>query len=97
MTTIHSYTSSQKILDIKHSSDKRRGRAAAENIIPTTTGAAKSMNLIMPHLKGKLHGQSVRVPTPNVSMIDVTFVLKKDTSVEEVNTLLEEASKNTLK
>ena len=71
MTTIHSYTNDQNILDVKHKSDKRRARAGAANMIPTSTGAAKAMKLIMPQLDGKLHGQSVRVPTPNVSMVDV--------------------------
>lgn len=93
MTTIHSYTNDQNILDVKHSSDKRRARAGALNMIPTTTGAAKAMKLIMPHLDGKLHGQSVRVPTPNVSMVDVNFVVKKDTTKEEINALFTQKSK----
>ncbi|ADG92087.1 glyceraldehyde-3-phosphate dehydrogenase, type I [Arcobacter nitrofigilis DSM 7299] len=93
MTTIHSYTNDQNILDVKHNKDKRRARAGAQNMIPTTTGAAKAMKLIMPQLDGKLHGQSVRVPTPNVSMVDVNFVVKKDTTKEELNTLFESKAK----
>jgi glyceraldehyde 3-phosphate dehydrogenase len=90
MTTVHSYTNDQSILDVKHSKDKRRARAAAVNMIPTTTGAAKAIGLVLPHLKGKLHGQSVRVPTPNVSMVDLNVVLKKNTSKEEVNAMFTE-------
>jgi len=93
MTTIHSYTNDQNILDVKHSKDKRRARAGAANMIPTTTGAAKAMRLIMPQLDGKLHGQSVRVPTPNVSMVDLNVVVKKDTTKEELNALFESKSK----
>ena len=89
MTTIHSYTNDQNILDVKHQKDKRRARAGAQNMIPTTTGAAKAMKLIMPQLDGKLHGQSVRVPTPNVSMVDVNFCVNKKTSKEEVTALFE--------
>ena len=97
VTTIHSYTSSQKILDLKHKKDKRRARAAAVNIIPTTTWAAKAMKLIMPQLDGKIHWQSIRVPVPNVSIIDANFVLKKDTNLTEVNNLLEKLSKDSYK
>ncbi|MFA7021534.1 type I glyceraldehyde-3-phosphate dehydrogenase [Aliarcobacter sp.] len=93
MTTIHSYTNDQNILDVKHKSDKRRARAGAANMIPTSTGAAKAMRLIMPQLDGKLHGQSVRVPTPNVSMVDVNFVIKKDTTKDEINALFTQKSK----
>ncbi|NVJ52379.1 MAG: type I glyceraldehyde-3-phosphate dehydrogenase [Campylobacteraceae bacterium] len=93
MTTIHSYTNDQNILDVKHKKDKRRARAGAQNMIPTTTGAAKAMKLIMPQLDGKLHGQSVRVPTPNVSMVDVNFVVNAKTTKEEVNALFEEKAK----
>lgn len=89
MTTIHSYTNDQNILDVKHLKDKRRSRAGAQNMIPTTTGAAKAMKLIMPQLDGKLHGQSVRVPTPNVSMVDVNFVVKKQVTKEDLNKLFE--------
>ena len=94
MTTIHSYTNDQNILDVKHSKDKRRARAGAQNMIPTSTGAAKAMKLIMPHLDGKIHGQSVRVPTPNVSMVDVNFVVSKKTTKEEINALFESKVKD---
>jgi len=87
MTTIHSYTNDQNILDVKHSKDKRRARAAAINMIPTTTGAAKAMGLIMPQLVGKLHGQSVRVPTPDVSMVDLNVLVRKETTKEEISAL----------
>jgi len=85
MTTIHSYTNDQNILDVKHSKDKRRARAGAVNMIPTTTGAAKAISLVLPQLEGKLHGQSVRVPTPDVSMVDLNVVVRKETTKEEVN------------
>ena len=85
ITTIHSYTNDQNILDVKHKKDPRRARAAAVNMIPTTTGAAKAIGLVLPHLKGKLNGQAVRVPTPNVSMVDLNVEVKKSTSKEEVN------------
>ena len=97
MTTIHSYTNDQNILDVKHKKDMRRARAAAVNMIPTTTGAAKAIGLVLPHLKGKLHGQSVRVPTPNVSMVDLNVLVKKDTTKEEINQLFLEKSQNELK
>lgn len=84
MTTIHAYTHGQSLVDSK-SRDFRRSRAAACNIIPTTTGAAKAMKKVIPSLDGKLHGQSVRVPVPNVSMVDLTASLKKNTSIEELN------------
>ena len=87
MTTIHSYTNDQNLLDVKHTRDKRRSRAAAVNMIPTTTGAAKAMNRVMPQLEGKLHGQSVRVPTPDVSMMDLNVVVAKNTTEEEVRAL----------
>ena len=87
MTTIHSYTNDQNLLDVKHTRDKRRSRAAAVNMIPTTTGAAKAMNRVMPQLEGKLHGQSVRVPTPDVSMMDLNVVVAKNTTEEEVREL----------
>lgn len=93
MTTIHSYTNDQNILDVKHKSDKRRARAGAMNMIPTTTGAAKAMRLVMPQLDGKLHGQSVRVPTPNVSMVDLNVVVRKETTKEELNALFESKAK----
>lgn len=97
MTTIHAYTNDQNILDVKHSKDLRRARAAALNMIPTSTGAAKAIGLVLPHLKGKMHGQSVRVPTPNVSMVDLNVIVGKKTSKEEVNSIFKEASKGRLK
>ena len=96
MTTIHAYTNGQSLVDVK-CRDLRRSRAAAQNIIPTTTGAAKAMKLVMPSLEGKLHGQSVRVPVPNVSMVDLTAVLGKKTSKEELNETFVKASKESLK
>lgn len=96
MTTVHSYTSDQSLLDAAHS-DPRRARAAALSMIPTTTGAAKTVGEIIPELKGKLDGYSVRVPTPNVSLTDFTVSLKKAATKEEVNSALREASETTLK
>lgn len=96
MTTIHAYTNDQQILDKRHK-DPRRARAAAENIVPTTTGAAKAVALVLPELKGKLNGFSVRVPVPTVSMVDVVFEVEKSTTVEEVNQALREASEGELK
>jgi len=84
------------MLDVKHSKDLRRARAAAVNMIPTTTGAAKAIGLVLPHLQGKLHGQSVRVPTPNVSMVDLNVLIKKPTTKDEINALLKEKSQNEL-
>ena len=97
MTTIHSYTNDQSILDVKHPTDKRRARAGAINMIPTTTGAAKAISLVMPQLYGKLHGQSVRVPTPNVSMVDLNVVVSKQTSIEEVTAVFNKAAQTNLK
>ena len=97
MTTIHSYTNDQNILDVKHSKDKRRARAGAINMIPTTTGAAKAISLVMPQLQGKLHGQSVRVPTPDVSMVDLNVVVRKDTTKEEVTEIFNKAAETNLK
>jgi len=91
MTTIHAYTNDQKILDQIHS-DKRRARAAGMSIIPTTTGAARAVGEVLPELKGKLDGSAVRVPTPNVSLVDLTFTPKRDTSVDEVNGALRAAA-----
>lgn len=88
MTTIHSYTNDQRILDLPHK-DPRRARAAAVSMIPTTTGAAKAVGLVLPGLKGKLDGMAMRVPTPNVSVIDLVVEVEKSTSVEEVNQVLE--------
>jgi len=93
MTTIHSYTNDQNILDVKHNKDMRRARAAAVNLIPTTTGAAKAMALVMPQLKGKLNGYAMRVPTPDVSVVDLTVNLKQDVTVEDINAAFEKASK----
>jgi glyceraldehyde 3-phosphate dehydrogenase len=91
MTTIHSYTNDQKILDLPHS-DLRRARAANLSMIPTTTGAAKAVALVLPEIKGKLDGMAIRVPTPNVSLIDLVVEVEKNTSVEEVNQTLRDAS-----
>jgi glyceraldehyde 3-phosphate dehydrogenase len=91
MTTVHAYTNDQKILDQIHS-DKRRARAAAMSIIPTTTGAARAVGEVLPELKGKLDGSAIRVPTPNVSLVDLTFTPKRDTSLEEVNGALRAAA-----
>ncbi|BEV00127.1 type I glyceraldehyde-3-phosphate dehydrogenase [Novosphingobium olei] len=96
MTTIHSYTNDQKILDQLHK-DPRRARAAAMNMIPTSTGAAVAVGEVLPDLKGKLDGSSIRVPTPNVSVVDLTFTPKRDTTVEEVNGLLKAAAEGALK
>lgn len=96
MTTVHSYTNDQRILDLSHK-DLRRARAAACSIIPTTTGAAKAVALVLPELKGKLNGFAMRVPTPNVSITDLTVVLERDTTAEEINAKLKEASEGKLK
>ena len=93
MTTIHAYTNDQKILDQIHS-DMRRARAAGMSMIPTTTGAARAVGEVLPELKGKLDGSAVRVPTPNVSMVDLTFTPKRDTSLDEVNGLLKAAAES---
>jgi glyceraldehyde 3-phosphate dehydrogenase len=93
MTTIHAYTNDQKILDQIHS-DMRRARAAGMSMIPTTTGAARAVGEVLPELKGKLDGSAIRVPTPNVSLIDLTFTPKRDTTVEEVNAALKAASES---
>ena len=97
MTTIHSYTNDQKILDVKHSRDIRRGRSAAINMIPTSTGAAKAMHKVLPTLKGKLHGQSVRVPVSDVSIVDFNVELNKKTNIEELQKLFIFYSQNELK
>jgi len=96
MTTIHSYTSSQPILDAKDKKDPRKGRAGATNLIPASTGAAKAIGKVMPHLNGKLNGQAIRVPTPNVSMVDLTVTLAKDTSLEEIQAAFTDASNGKL-
>jgi glyceraldehyde 3-phosphate dehydrogenase len=96
MTTIHSYTNDQNVLDFPHK-DLRRARAAAVNMIPTTTGAAKAIGLVMPELKGKLDGYAMRVPTPNVSVVDLVALVSKSTSTEEVNGALKAAAEGPLK
>ncbi|UJZ86806.1 type I glyceraldehyde-3-phosphate dehydrogenase [Heyndrickxia coagulans] len=96
MTTVHSYTNDQQILDLPHK-DYRRARAAAQSIIPTTTGAAKAVALVLPELKGKLNGMAMRVPTPNVSVVDLVAELGKNVTVEEVNAALKEAAEGELK
>ncbi len=96
MTTIHSYTNDQRMLDQMHS-DMRRARAGAQNMIPTTTGAARAVGLVLPELNGKLDGSSVRVPTPNVSLVDLVFVPGRDTSVEELNNALKAAADGPMK
>lgn len=96
MTTIHSYTNDQKVLDAPHS-DLRRARAAALSMIPTTTGAAKAVALVIPELKGKLDGGAIRVPTPDVSIVDLTCIVKKDVTAEEINSAIKEASLGSMK
>ncbi|MDR3615740.1 MAG: type I glyceraldehyde-3-phosphate dehydrogenase [Candidatus Obscuribacterales bacterium] len=96
MTTIHSYTLDQRLLDTAHS-DLRRARAAGLSMIPSSTGAAKAIGLVMPHLKGKLNGFAMRVPTPNVSVVDLTVQVKKDVTVEQVNETLRKAAGSGLK
>lgn len=96
MTTVHSYTNDQNTLDLPHK-DLRRARAAALSMIPTSTGAAKAIGLVIPELKGKLDGLAVRVPTPNVSLVDVTFEVSKPTSKDEVNKLLKDAANGPLR
>jgi glyceraldehyde 3-phosphate dehydrogenase len=96
MTTIHSYTNDQRILDLPHK-DLRRARAAALNMIPTTTGAAKAVGIVLPELKGKLNGMSIRVPTPNVSIVDLVAELGRDVTAEEVNSALKKASEGSMK
>ncbi len=92
MTTIHSYTNDQNILDVKHKKDFRRARAAAANMIPTTTGAAKAIGKVMPHLQGKLNGYAMRVPTTDVSVVDLTANLKTEVTAQQINDAMEEAS-----
>jgi glyceraldehyde 3-phosphate dehydrogenase len=96
MTTVHSYTNDQRILDLTHE-DLRRARAAALSMIPSTTGAAKAIGEVLPQLKGKLHGVSVRVPTPNVSLVDLTAVLAKNVTAEEINAAFKKAAEGHLK
>jgi glyceraldehyde 3-phosphate dehydrogenase len=96
MTTIHSYTNDQRILDLPHK-DLRRARAAAMSMIPTTTGAAKAVGLVLPDLKGKLNGLSIRVPTPNVSLVDLVAEVSRDITVEDVNSALKKAAEGPMK
>jgi glyceraldehyde 3-phosphate dehydrogenase len=95
MTTVHSYTTDQKILDAPHE-DLRRARAAGVNVIPTTTGAAKAVALVLPELKGRFHGMSLRVPTKDVSLVDLTAVLEKGATVDEINAAMKRASEDDL-
>jgi glyceraldehyde 3-phosphate dehydrogenase len=96
MTTIHSYTNDQKNIDNPHK-DLRRARACGQSIIPTTTGAAKAISLVLPHLKGKLHGMALRVPTPNVSLVDLVVDLKQDVSIDDINNAFKAAASGSLK
>ena len=96
MTTIHSYTNDQKILDLPHK-DLRRARAAGMSMIPTTTGAAKAVSLVIPELKGRLDGMAIRVPTPNVSVVDLTAELSKSATAEEINAAMKKASEGSMK
>ncbi len=97
MTTIHSYTGSQPILDAKHKKDPRKGRSGATNLVPTTTGAAKAIGKVLPNLAGKINGQAIRVPTPDVSMVDLTVNLKREVTVEEVQQAFKDASEGSHK
>jgi len=92
MTTIHSYTSSQPILDGKHKKDHRKGRSGATNLVPATTGAAKALSKVLPNLAGKINGQAIRVPTPDVSIVDLTVTLDKKVTLQEVQNIFKEAS-----
>lgn len=96
MTTVHAYTADQRLLDAPHS-DMRRARAAALSMVPTSTGAAVAVSLVLPELKGKLDGMAIRVPTPNVSLVDLTFTAGRDTSAEEINELVRKAAEGPLK
>jgi glyceraldehyde 3-phosphate dehydrogenase (phosphorylating) len=96
MTTVHAYTNDQRILDLMHK-DLRRARAAASNIVPTSTGAAKAIGLVMPELKGKMHGISLRVPTPTVSVVDLVAELKKPARAEEINSAMKETAEGDMK
>ena len=97
MTTIHSYTGDQNILDSSHKGDIRRARSAACSMVPTSTGAAKAIGLVLPELKGKLDGSAIRVPTPNVSVVDLTFEANRDTTKEEVLEAIKFAAENSMK
>lgn len=95
MTTVHAYTNDQKNIDNPHK-DLRRARACGQSIIPTSTGAAKALSLVLPHLKGKLHGMALRVPTPNVSLVDLVVDLKSDVTIDQINEAFESAAKGSL-
>lgn len=97
MTTVHSYTGDQRTLDIVHPKDPYRGRAAALNIIPTSTGAAKAIGLVLPELSGKLEGSAIRVPTPDVSLVDLSFDATREVTAEEINAAMKKASEGALK
>jgi len=97
MTTVHAYTNGQAIIDSAHGTDMRRSRAAAINMVPTTTGAAKAISLVLPSLEGKLHGQSVRVPTPDVSMVDLNVLIGRNTTKDELSALFKSYALNQLK
>ncbi|MCO4845962.1 MAG: type I glyceraldehyde-3-phosphate dehydrogenase [Sulfurovum sp.] len=97
MTTIHSYTASQPILDGKHKKDPRKGRSGAINLVPTTTGAAKAISKVLPNLAGKINGQAIRVPTPDVSMVDLTVTLNSNVTVEDVQAAFKTASEGSHK
>lgn len=97
MSTVHSYTNDQNILDLPHRKDMRRARAAALNIIPTTTGAAKAVGMVIPELDGKLNGMAFRVPTPTVSILDATYELEKNVTAEEINEAFKKAAQGPLK
>jgi len=96
MTTIHSYTNDQRILDFPHA-DLRRARSAAVNMIPTTTGAAKAIGLVIPELKGKMNGMAIRVPTVDGSLVDLVVRIKRDASVEEINAVVKSAAEGPMK
>jgi len=95
MTTVHAYTNDQRLVDMPHS-DLRRARAAALNIIPTTTGAARAVGKVLPHLNGKLDGMAMRVPTPNVSIVDLVAVVGRETTADEVNAAMRTAAEGAL-
>jgi glyceraldehyde 3-phosphate dehydrogenase len=97
MTTVHAYTNGQAIIDSAHGTDMRRSRAAALNMVPTTTGAAKAISLVLPNLEGKLHGQSVRVPTADVSMVDLNILVARKTTKEELSALFKEYANGEMK
>ncbi|MDQ1338962.1 MAG: hypothetical protein QG567_111 [Campylobacterota bacterium] len=97
MTTIHSYTNDQNVLDARHDKERRRARAAAVNMIPTTTGAAKAVGKVLPHLNGKLNGYAMRVPTPDVSVVDLTATLKKSVTKDDINKVFENAANGEFK